>query len=716
MHNEQNPKMTKYAPYIRFFIWNVIPVSAAIIAGIITYQGLNQSPPFRDYTPDTVTVLLTLDLILLLSVGGVITHHVLELWRKRGHAGNRLHSRMVMIFGIMAAIPAIVMTGFSGWFLYNGLQPWFSDRVRSALEESSSVAAAYLQEHHRAIRNDTLAMSIDLNRQSLEFLTNPSLFAQALNAQAALRGLSEAIVFYGRTKQVLARTDWTFLISFEPIYDDVLERARSGEIILATNQDNTLVRALTRLQPDDTFLFVSRRIDPAVMARIQQTEQAVANYTALTGQNSNLQIIVSLIFMSVSLLVFLAAVWSGWVFANYLSAPIRVLISAAEKVGEGDFNIRVPEKKRRSDIDILSHTFNQMTKQIASQSHALIQTNHTLELRRRYTEMILAGVSAGVVVLDRDHTITFLNDSAIRLLELETDDSPLQRPFSALSPEMNQVVAKALETPPRFVEEQIAHSSGSRTFLTRVGAIVDQDVVSGYVVTFDDITTLLFAQRKVVWSDIAQRVAHEIKNPLTPILMATERLKSHSVDEKFVAYTDIIIRHVQSIRNLVNEFSLFARMPPPSMKVVDLHVICHQAVTLTRHAHPEIAFEYSYPPSPPQVLGDEQQLLQALINLLQNALDAIDGQSGTIRLTMSATADKAMICVRDTGPGLPKNYAIDQLFEPYVTSRQSGTGLGLAIVDQIMRDHRGHVTLENHPQGGTKACMIMTVLSAEPTE
>jgi len=702
---------------------------AAILAGIATTAALLGTPLFGNPDPTTVTLLLTLDLVLLLALGALIARRIVQIWMRvrRGQAGSRLHVRMVAVFAVLAALPAIVVAVFSTIFFYVGLQAWFSDRVRTAVGEASEVAQAYLSEHQQAIRADVLAMAHDLNREAGRLLGAPSRFNQMVSAQAALRNLSEAVVVDGTTGRVIARSDFTFSLTFEPIPDDALERARSGEVVLLIDDRSDRVRALVRLDfYVDSFLFVGRLVDPKVLSHVRLAGGAVKEYQELEVRRSELQITVSLIFVTVALLMLLAAGWFGLNFANTLAVPISALIGAAERVRAGDLAVRVDDRAAEDELGMLGRAFNRMTEQIESQRADLVEANCQLDQRRRFTETVLAGVSAGVLGLDADGVIHLPNQSAADLLGATDGPASLVgRRLAEVAPEMAELVAAAgsevNRRRPGETQLQLRRTGGvRRTVLVRIAVEGTESERRGFIVTFDDVTELLQAQRTAAWADVARRIAHEIKNPLTPIQLSAERLRRKylkeitSDRETFQMCTDTIVRQVGDIGRMVDEFSAFARMPSPVMKPVNIHDLCRQAVFLQTSAHPTIRFAADLPPERIAVPCDQRQISQALTNLLQNAVDAIDGRTvvngqalppGEIRIGLGISSATLSVIIEDNGRGLPTTVERDRLTEPYVTTRTKGTGLGLAIVKKIMEDHGGELVLDDREGGGARVSL-----------
>ncbi len=450
-----------------------------------------------------------------------------------------------------------------------------------------------------------------------------------------------------------------------------------------------------------------------MLAHLEETQRAVAQYQRTENQRSGLQVTFALIFLLVAMLFLVAAVAIGIHFAAQLAEPISRLATAAERVRAGDLAARVPEGERDDELASLSRAFNRMTNQIESQQRELIEANRQLDERRRFTETVLTGVSAGVIGLDRMGRIHLPNRSASALLGVDLEQS-IGEDLAEVAPEMAGLLDTAERRPDRLAQSQVQLGRGNstRTLLVRIAAEHDEREISGFVVTFDDITELLSAQRKAAWADIARRIAHEIKNPLTPIQLSAERLRRRYLKEikkdreTFPICTDTIIRHVGDIGRMVDEFSSFARMPAPVLKPENLGEIVQRAVFLQRTAHREIAFETSFPAHPVMLHCDARLVGQAVLNIVKNAIEAIEartaadknGDPGHIRVSVDEAAGQVAVIVEDNGKGLPSQ-GRERLTEPYVTTRAKGTGLGLAIVKKIMEDHGGELMLEDRQNG-----------------
>ncbi len=699
---------------------------ASLGAAFATYAALTGLSPLSGDTR-SVLILLQIDLVLFLLLSLVVARSLVRLWieRRRGAVGSRLHTRLVLMFSLIALAPAIVVSAFSAVFFNFGMEAWFNARVRTAVIESRAVAEAYLKEHQRAIRADVLSMARDVDRAAPSISGNSRQFSRLLAAQGLVRGLSEAYVFDG-TGRILASWSLSFVLDREPVSSADVERARSGEMVLLTSEADDRVRAIMKLDRlVDAYLYVGRYVEPNVLEHIEKTQRAADEYRNIEGRRSSIEITFAMIFILVGLLLLFVAISVGLAFANRMSRPITDLAGAAERVRAGDLTARVAEGPDTDELALLSRAFNRMTDQLETQRSELVQANRQLDERRHFIETVLAGVSAGVIGLDGAGRINLANRSASALFDDDLDQR-MHSDIRELVPEMDELLARVQARPDRLVETQILVRRGRqvRTLLVRLAAdLVDGEIV-GIVATFDDITELVAAQRKAAWSDVARRIAHEIKNPLTPIQLSAERLKRKYLGqiktdpETFSNCTDTIIRQVGDIGRMVDEFSSFARMPSPEIKSENLARICRESMVLPRNAHPDLDLRAELPEGPVRVRCDSRQMAQVLTNLIQNAIDAIEGRTppesgelprGEVVLSLETDGQSAIIEVRDNGKGLPEE-GRHRLTEPYVTTRAKGTGLGLAIVKQILEDHSATLELEDREEGGT---CVRVILPAE---
>lgn len=694
---------------------------AAMAAGIATYVLLTQSP--FEFGADAVLILLNIDLVILLLLGVVIARHMVKIWsdRRRGSAGSRLHIRLAVLFGLISGVPAIIMAVFSILFFNFGIESWFSDRVRTALSASAAVADAYVAEHKRNIVADALRMARDLDNQAGLLAFNQKRLIKVVNLQARVRQLTEAVVFTG-AGNVIARSGLTGALEFEPVPPDAFRRAQEGEVAVLTSAGEDRVRALVRLTSFiDTYLYVGRFVDATVLGYSQRTRGAVDQFESLEINRADLQISFAMIFVVIALLLLLAAVWVGLNVATSLSQPVSALISATEKVRSGNLSARVTVTGPDSDeISVLGRAFNRMTSDLEGNRRELIEANAQIDARRQFTETVLSGISAGVIGLDSSGRITLPNSTSSALLGIALDQFQGE-PLDEVVPEFSGLVAETrARSSIKPLEKQIAIGDGPdmRTLLVRVGAVRADDEIKGFVVTFDDVSDLLLAQKKAAWADVARRIAHEIKNPLTPIQLSAERLSRRYLkqitddSQVFQNCIDTIIRQVESIGRMVDEFSNFARMPLPVFRRENMSDLCRQAVFLHRGSHPHITYDAAIPDAALYESCDGRQISQAITNLLLNAADAIEGRTGAdlpagrIVLRLRREGGAITIVVEDNGIGLPADNR-DSLTEPYVTSREAGTGLGLAIVRKIMEDHKGRLLLEDAEGGGARVSLVL---------
>ena len=701
---------------------------AAFASGMVTYTAWTGSAPHTP-NPRVVLILLIVDLVLVLSLGALIARHLVRLWvaRRSGSAGSRLHTRFVAMFSLVAVTPAIIVALFSAVFFYLGMQSWFSDRVRTAVGESLAVAEAYVSEHRHIIRADILAMANDIDRIAPRLGGNKQQFSRYLAIQASRRALSEATVF-NSNGVVLGRTFLSVSAAFDELPLNRIDAAsRSDPVIFESDRDDQ-VRALLRLDSFlDAYLYVARFVDPVVLNHVETARAVVREYEELEGARTDIQLTSALIFIVVALMLLMAAIWLGLTFANRLVGPIRALMGAAERIRDGDLSARVEERGNDDEIDSLSRAFNRMAGQLAEQHEELVAATQRMDRRRRFTEGVLSGVSAGVVGLNEDGIINLPNKSAAALLGSRVDDLT-GKPFTEAVPEMAALFREARLRPGRVMEGEVSvfRQGHRRTFMVRIRSDQTSDQRFGAIVTFDDITELVTAQRTAAWADIARRIAHEIKNPLTPIQLSAERLKRKYLrqiseePEIFTQCTDTIIRQVGDIGRMVDEFSDFARMPAAEMKFENLNEIVRKAIFAEEFAHSDVEYRLHLPDEALTIRCDERHLNRLLTNLLQNAQEAIDARRsvdggdvppGYVDVTLYGEGQNAVLEISDNGIGLPAE-GRERLTEPYITNREKGTGLGLAIVKKIMEEHGGRMRLDDADGGGARVHLTFPLAEA----
>ncbi len=690
----------------------ILLVFAAIVSGFLTYGALTQTPPFGN-NPDTVIWLLNIDLIILLLLVSLIARRLVSVWsnKKRGIAGSHLHVRLVYIFSILVAVPTIIMAVFSALLFHYGVQAWFNQRVQTAINESSAVAQSYLEEHKQVIRADTMAMAGDIDRQGDLMMLDERLFSKVIDTQSLLRNLSEAIVIT-RSGQVLARSILTFTLEYDLPSDFSFKQANEGDVVLMMNEDQDRVRALTQLKSiPEAYLYVGRMVDPEVLSHLSAADMAVQDYNNLQARYSGLRITVLMLFVVVALLLLLAAIWSGLLLAKQLVNPIGELVQAADRMRAGDLSSRLPtEAGRIEEFEYLAKSFNRMTSQLQSQRDALIDANLQIDRRRRLIETVLAGVSSGVIGVDGHGIINLANSSASELLA-KSHEQITGHYVLDIIPELRELLDSIATKPKKMVQKEIPvyfKKLGRRSFLFRISIEVIEEDMTGLIITFDDITELQSAQRKAAWSDVARRIAHEIKNPLTPIQLSAERLKRKYLKEinsdpkTFEQCTDTIIKHVGDIGRMVDEFSSFARMPDPILKIQDPSKYIEESLILTKQAHENVLLDINNVAQKSMVNCDGQQIRQVMNNLLKNAIESVQmrpdkeqqNNKGEVSVLIGQhNDDEVFVSVTDNGIGLPGDEDITKLTEPYITHKPKGTGLGLAIVKKIVEDHGGSIVI-----------------------
>jgi two-component system nitrogen regulation sensor histidine kinase NtrY len=693
---------------------------AAVIIGIASYAVLTgQRAPAEGFSPQRVTLLLVANLIPLLALLLLIARRVAILIanRRAGRAGAQLHVRLVALFAALAAAPTILVVVFASLLFQFGVQFWFSDRARTVLDNADRVAQAYVEENKSRILADIVAMGGDVSNYSADFGIGSPAFLEGLAFQVAARNLSEAAVFRPGPNGPLLLAEES--LDSPPL--SVRTRAldlggiRPGEaLVVASARDR--VEAVVRLTTaEPLFVYTSRKVEPRVLEQVARTQTALTDYKALTDRSRALQWRFNLILLVVSLLVVAAAVWFAILLASRIVAPIGELSEAAERVGEGDLDARVNPRGTSDEIGALARSFNRMTAQLKAQQQALISANMQSEQRSRFIEAVLSGVSAGVLSIDSAGVIRLANARAEALLDCGPQGL-VGRALAEAVPEFAALLETARQEgiAAADISRQRPHdrSQDSQTLAVRLTADAGQGR-SNYILTFDDISQQLTDQRRAAWSDVARRIAHEIKNPLTPIVLSAERLKRRFGPDvsrgrdTFDELTDTIIRQVGDLRRMVDEFSAFARMPAPTFRTESLAEIVRQALFLAEVATPNVSFRLEAEGELPPFVCDRRQIGQALTNLFKNAAEAIAQKgegSGEIVVSLKRQGDQLMVEIADTGCGVPPELR-ERLFEPYVTSRQRGTGLGLAIVKRIVEDHQGRLDIVNRPEGGALARM-----------
>jgi len=724
-----DPAATTAVPAVsRMF--GAIAVLVALLSAIATFvvlAGLTPIAPVHEVVVTLLTVNAGTGLLLLAII-------VREVWvvvqaRRRGRAGSRLHVQIVSLFAVIAAVPTILVAVVASTTLDRGLDRFFSTRTRAMIEQSMIVADAYVSEHFQAMRGEVMAMAFDVARAKPLFDQDRDRFRKFLSAQATGRGLSAALIIKPDGATVERSEDTVDKTIALPTKEQ-LSQINENEPQAALIADGDFVAAVAKLRGyDDMYLYVARQLDPRVVEQLRATQQSVGEYANLEARRLGIQIAFALMFAVIALIVLLSSAWIGLDFANRLVAPIRRLIGAANVVSTGNLLVQVPVHRSEGDLAQLGETFNKMTSELRTQHEDIVRARDLIDSRRRFTEAVLSGASAGVIGVNADGRVTILNRSAEKLIGRFEPDA-LGRPLTEISSELADIFQAARSSNQRLVQRQVTIKRGTeeRNFSVRVTSEQATEAEHGYVITIDDITELVLAQRSSAWADIARRIAHEIKNPLTPIQLSAERLrrkygKMISDDPAvFEQCTETIVRQVDDIKRMVDEFSRFARMPKAVMADEDIADTVRQAVFLLRVAHPDIDFAVELAAEALPARFDRRLISQALTNIIKNATEAIaavpPADLGHGRIVVSARREgrDAVIDVVDNGIGLPKENR-SRLLEPYVTTREKGTGLGLAIVSRILEEHGGRIELrdaaDKYP--GARGAWMQLRFAAEAT-
>ena len=686
-----------------------------LVTGAAAYSLFSSAEPLSP-TPDNLYIFVLFITVLLLLLITLVVRQAIQLWGKgkKGEAATRLHRRIVTLFSVVAITPTITVAIFSVLFFEFGLQSWFSEKVQTVLDSSESVATTYIQEHYKIIRADVLGMANEINGRAFIFVRQPELLDQALSIQANALGLSDAIII-NREGVITSRSSATFSVFDGRLNKEIIDSAAEGGVQFFPPRENDgQIRVILRLDGFlDQFLYISRLIDAQALALVRRTVDAKNDFEKSQSELTEYRLLFNITFLIIALIVLFIAAWMGFGLANKLMNPINTLVGATDRVGKGDFSARAPIKEGYDDLGGLTKAFNTMTRQLQKQQKDLLSVNVKLDERRRFTETVLSGVSSGIIGLDPKGIITLPNRSASIMLGLSEEELK-GLDINKVMPEVSTLFTKILETNTEGAEDQIVLSRGENALnlLVRITAELKGRSAKGFVISFDDITEQVEAERTAAWADVARRIAHEIKNPLTPIQLSAERLKRKylkeisSEPEIFIQCTDTIIRQVRDLRQMVDEFSSFARMPSPIIQTEDLVDIVKKATFLMDVGNNDIKISTDFPDHKVVFECDARQIGQALTNVIKNATEALIGE-GNAKIEISLIEDPKMtsVIVTDNGIGMPEGI-IDRLTEPYVTTRAKGTGLGLAIVKKIMKDHGGDLILENNKGAGATTKLI----------
>ena len=703
--------LAKAGQHVSAFWMSLGVVAAALLSSVATFLILNG---LTSIIPTNNVVLWTLGInaVFVIAIIGIIGFQVVKLLKARKRqAGAGLHFRIAGVFSLVALVPAVLLAIFATVSIDRTFDTFFSTRVKSIVSNSVEVAQSYMQESGQTIRSDIVGVGREVEEKASLYQEDKAAFDRFFGAAVALRAVPAAFIIDSKGNLLASASDGPPYRA-PPLAD--IARASEGRIVPVSWDLSNGVAALKKLVGiDDAYLYALRPVNPNVFRLLQRTQFNIMQFAQLEQARGQYQLVFAIMYLLLALTLLTSAIWTGLVFANRLVMPIRKLIGAAQEVSQGNLDVHLDDGFARDDIGRLGATFKQMTVDLKTQHDDIMTKNSELDERRRFIEAVLSGVSAGVIGVDPAGCVTLANRSALELLNLK-EEKLIGKPLKAAVPEFGEVIDKARrQARIKAVQSQITivRESGERNFAVRVTREKDDKADFGVVLTFDDVTELTVAQRTSAWADVARRIAHEIKNPLTPIQLSAERIRrkygaSITTDrEIFDKCTDTIIRHVGDIGRMVDEFSSFARMPSAVFEEQDIREVVREAVILFQMSRPEIEFKIDTLKEPLIALCDRRLLTQAVTNLVKNASEAVDAYQnangggegkGRVVIRLRMADNRFVVDVIDNGCGLPKENR-HRLIEPYVTTRQKGTGLGLAIVQRITEQHGGVLNLADAP-------------------
>ncbi len=697
-------------------------------------------PLDRNASALSLRLVLLADLVYVLLVAALVLAKIASMVaaRRAKSAGSRLHLRLTGVFAIVALVPTVMVAIFAGLTINIGLEGWFSERVRGVVGASQAAADAYQQEQRFDLVSDGEALANFVNeaRRRSIFLSDGEVRQILSQGQAQVqRGLKEAFIV-DSTGDIRARGERSYLFDYERPSTADLDRAANGETVVIEDPVADEFRVLVRMTAfPDRYLYVSREVDGRILGLLDEAEETAQLYRQLESERGRVVFEFGLLYLGFAVMLILAAIWLGLWFAERLSRPVGRLAGAAQRVGAGDLDVQVLEETGEDEIAMVGRQFNQMTRQLKGQREALLATNRQIDRRRRLFDSVLSSVTAGVVGLDVSGRTTFVNRSAERILQVP-EAGERSELLSDLAPEFVPLFERHKDNGRETDQEEVrlTRMGVAETLLVRIATRRSMDgEEEGYVIAFDDVTDLVTAQRMAAWGDVARRIAHEIKNPLTPIQLSAGRIKRKfgplvgDEEEILEQMTDVIVRQTNDLRRIVDEFSKFARMPQPERSDQSLNALVQDAVTLQEHAISGVTVTSDIPPFPVMCSVDATMIGQALTNLIKNGGEAIesyrekelapDGYVGRVHVSLSTQDDQAIIRVSDNGIGLPEDRS--RLFEPYVTTRDKGTGLGLSIVKKIIEEHGGTLQLldaeplDESGRSGALAEIVLPVLASD---
>jgi two-component system nitrogen regulation sensor histidine kinase NtrY len=705
-NKKPNQLAWKYAKNISFVL---------IIAIVILILGILLRDPSTTAGP-IYLALINLDLILAALLSFFVGRKVLMMFleRKKGLIGARLHVRLIGIFSLLAVVPAVVVSVYAGIILQQGMESWFSSRVTNVLDNSLKVSQAYFNEHGHSLLTEVIALSKEPNIRTSSFFIDAESIEEALREEMIAKNLSELSI-YNKDGSLFARvSDMTPMAIPAEMLSAIAAEVPKPYVAILHEEGRIVAMAPVN---DNLFLAATKWVHPSVLAHMDETKDAYQEYYKLRSDRNTVRLIFALILLLLTAFSLAWAIWAGLKLASRIVRPVTSLVHATNQVSAGDLDVHL-DPLDDDEVGILTQAFNRMTRQLKENRSLLERKNSELDERRKIMEGIFTGVSAGILSIDSEGVVRTANKTAREVIKARMGSK-----LGKFCPELEREFSNFMENNVDIYQDQVRVKIGDET-LTLLVRMVPQRAGGGkiqsVVITFDDVTALLSAQNLAAWADVAQRIAHEIKNPLTPIQLSAERLKRKYSDaigsdkETFEALTDTIVRQVDDLRQLVNEFSDFARMPDATFEKEDLIQIIDEIVLLEKEARPHITFETEFKKKSVPFMCDRSQISRALTNVIQNGINSVEENAENnkkalkeIKIVVKMSQDGMItVLVKDTGGGLPEGTDAERLFDPYVTTRSKGTGLGLSIVRRVVGEHGGQIRLMRRKSGGAQVEII----------
>ncbi len=627
-------------------------------------------------------------------------------------AGYELHKKLAVLFSVVCLMPSLIISAFSIFTINTALEGWFSEKISTAVTQSVEVANKYLVEHQNAIKGEALEFAKILNDNAISFSSNQDKINKFLNFYISKNNLTEAVLI-GSSRNVLARSQFAFEINYLDLPNRYYDLANDGKIIISNDRDSNKVNAFIKLdQYVDAYLLTSRFIDQKVLEAISKSNIASDDYKSIELNLFDTKISILALFLFISLFLLLISLYVGLGLSNRLISPIAELIHASQEVGRGNLNYQIKNKtllqNKITELKKLGNAFNKMVLDIKNNRSELIEANDQLDQRRQFSEAVLSGVYSGVIGLDKNFRINLPNKTAEKLLGINISKH-YNKKLEKLFPEFQILIDEIKYKNNNFVEKKIEFLKNNKKYIliSRIVKQINENKIIGYVLTFEDITDLIQAQKLVAWSDVARKIAHEIKNPLTPIRLGAERIANSTLiqsDNKLLNTSEMILKNVDDIRHLIDEFSSFSRLPSPILENINYNKFIDDTYNFFKTSYPDIQFDktsFSNIDKKLKIYADEKQLRQVIANVIKNSSENFqenDISSKIIIFSSIITQNSILLSIEDNGVGIKEANKI-KILEPYFTTKKNGTGLGLAISKKIIEDHNGEIVIESSEKG-----------------